>query len=65
MLISQDVLAKRDFKWWVLCFVHNVFCHPLLPIAYVLDFVFGWQRIADWIYLLHAKTQTFPGNLGS
>jgi hypothetical protein len=46
---------KRDLQWWVLCVVHNIIVHPLLPAAEVLD-VLGFRRASDFVFWLHDNT---------
>lgn len=42
-------------RWWLLCVVHNMLAHPLLPLA-ELALVLGYKRAAGLVFWLHDHT---------
>lgn len=48
-------MTKRDWRWWVKVFVHNILIHPMLPFADVLE-AWGLRKVPNAIYYLHNKT---------
>lgn len=48
-------MVSNNYKYWLMNFIHNVFIHPILPVADIFLHI-GIVWLANHIYTLHDRT---------